>query len=71
MAQAVVIIAITMRFSSSGAGNLANFSAGEIEGQYDIKQFVIDGAYFYKGFNAQAEYHEKDIVRYCRFSEQQ
>ena len=50
------------RFSSSGAGNLANFSAGEIEGQYDIQQFVIDGAYFYKGFNAQAEYHEKDIV---------
>ncbi|WP_394220929.1 porin [Alteromonas gracilis] len=50
------------RFSSSGAGNLTNFDEGEVEGQYDIQQFVIDGAYFYKGFNAQAEYHEKEIV---------
>jgi len=50
------------RFSSSGAGNLTNFDEGEIEGQYDIQQFVIDGAYFYQGFNAQAEYHEKKIV---------
>lgn len=50
------------RFSSSGAGNLTNFEEGEVEGQYDIQQFVIDGAYFYKGFNAQAEYHEKEIV---------
>ena len=50
------------RFSSSGAGNLTNFDEGEVEGQYDIRQFVIDGAYFYQGFNAQAEYHEKEIV---------
>ena len=50
------------RFSSSGAGNLTNFDEGEVEGQYDIRQFVIDGAYFYKGFSAQAEYHEKNIV---------
>lgn len=50
------------RFSSSGAGNLTNFDEGEVEGQYDIAQFVIDGAYFYKGLNAQAEYHEKEIV---------
>ena len=48
------------RFSSSGAGNLTNFDEGEVEGQYDIRQFVIDGAYFYKGFSAQAEYHEKN-----------
>ena len=50
------------RFSSSGAGNLTNFEKGEMEGQYDIQQLVIDGAYFYKGLNAQAEYHEKEIV---------
>ena len=54
------------RFSSSGAGNLTNFDEGEDEGQYDIQQFVIDGAYFYKGFNAQAEYHEKEIVNVAR-----
>ncbi|MBT3135276.1 OprO/OprP family phosphate-selective porin [Alteromonas sp. ALT199] len=50
------------RFSSSGAGNLTHFDEGETEGQYDIRQFLIDGAYFYQGFNAQAEYHEKEIV---------
>lgn len=50
------------RFSSSGAGNLTGFSQGEFESQYHIEQFVVDGAYFYEGFNAQAEYHEKEIV---------
>lgn len=53
---------IYTRFSSSGAGALDNIDIGETPGQYDIDQYMIDAAYFYKGFNAQAEYHEKSVT---------
>jgi len=53
---------IYTRFSSSGAGALDNVDIGESAGQYDVKQYVIDAAYFYQGFNAQAEFHEKSVI---------
>lgn len=53
---------IYTRFSSSGAGALDNIDIGETPGQYDVDQYMIDAAYFYKGFNAQAEYHEKSVI---------
>lgn len=53
---------IYTRFSSSGPGALNNIDIGETPGQYDVKQFVVDGALFYQGFNGQAEYHEKDVT---------
>lgn len=53
---------IHTRFSSSGGGSLDNIDRGEAPGQFDVKQFVIDGAWFWQGLNAQAEYHEKTVT---------
>lgn len=53
---------IYTRFSSSGPGALDNIDIGETPDQYDVKQYLVDGAFFYQGFNAQGEYHEKEVT---------
>ena len=49
------------RFSSSGGGQLTQFTSG-IDNQYRIEQHNVDIALMYKGISAQAEYHEKSVT---------
>ena len=48
------------RFSSSGGGQLDGFEAGD-PGQYSIRQELVEGAFKYRGFSTQNEYHWKRI----------
>ena len=49
------------RYDSSGGANLDGFSTGE-PGQYELRQWMVDFAFFRRGFSAQGEQHSKKVI---------
>jgi hypothetical protein len=48
------------KFSSSGGGQLPGFEPG-VDGQYRLRQILLETAYHYRGFSYQQELHFKEI----------
>jgi len=55
------------RFGSSGGAQLDGFEPGA-PGQYELKQAMVDFAYFYRGLSLQGEHHWKTVVDHLNAS---
>ena len=51
------------RFSGSGGGQLDGLPPGA-PGQYGLRQWMVDFAYFHRGFSMQGEQHFKKVIDY-------